>query len=62
MKVIRHQHVGGQDPREPLDAGAEQLEEKLTILIIEKNVLAGIAATGDVMQRSGIFETKLPLT
>ena len=56
--MIRHQHVRRQNPGEPRDADTEQTQEEFAVAIVEKDVLLSVAATGDVVERAGIFDSK----
>ncbi|HEX9407569.1 MAG TPA: hypothetical protein VF975_09650, partial [Thermoanaerobaculia bacterium] len=58
VKMVRHQHVCGKNPIEPLYGGAKEGEEEFTILVTPKNILTRIAARGDVVQGSRILNSK----
>lgn len=58
VKVIRHQHVRSENPGESLHTDAEKIEKKLSVMIVEIDVLLCVTAARDVMQGPGIFDTK----
>ena len=56
--VITHQAAGVESPALLGDLAAEQIEKRCAVSIIAKDVLAGIGASGDVIQRAGEFQTQ----
>jgi hypothetical protein len=55
MKVVGHQAVGGADPAVPGDGAFEASKESETIAVISEDVLAAIAAGGDVIRPARLF-------
>jgi hypothetical protein len=58
MVVIAHQAVGVESPALLGDLAAEQIEKRCAVPIIANDVRARIAARGDVIQRTGEFQTQ----
>ena len=58
MIVVVHQTEGITAPAEAIKDVGKSLKEQRAVPIIEHNVLAGIAATGDMIDGTGIFEAQ----
>jgi hypothetical protein len=58
--MIRHQTIGMTDPAVARYDVSESLKKQLAVGVIEKDLLAGIASTGQMINRAGKFQPKGP--
>lgn len=58
MVVVIHQTIGMTEPAIPIDDMGEQREEGRAVPVIRHDSLAGIAATGHMVDGTGKFQTK----
>ena len=58
MVVIVHQTIGTAAPAEAIDDMGQECQEYAPVLVIGGDVLPGIAATRDMIHRTGKFNTQ----
>lgn len=58
MEVIVHHAIGVEQEMKAGDHARQHPEKLLPVLVIEKDVLPGIASDRDVIERTGKFETE----
>ena len=60
MIVVVHQAENVQEQMKARDDALENAQKKLSILVIEEDVLLGVAAGVDAIQRAGELDAKSP--
>lgn len=58
--MIPHQAVSVADPPVSFDNVSENLEESLTIIVVEEDVLSGISPAGKMMHRTFKLDSEWP--
>lgn len=58
VKVVAHQAVGMQHEMTAGDDPLQHAQEPPPILVVEEDVLAGIASSSNVIERPGIFKAQ----
>jgi hypothetical protein len=56
--MVAHQAIGMADPAEAADDLTEHLQKQAAVFVVEIDVLPGIASGGDVVERTGEFESE----
>ena len=58
VKVVVHQAIGVQQQMKPSNDARQHIEEPLPVLVIHEDVLPGVAARGDMVERARKFKAQ----